>query len=188
MKFLSIFSLAILSASSALAQIIPPKFYPPNGTYYIYNVQYKRIFDNANGVATEGNSIIGWPAHPQATPENQQWLVEGSGNGNNYSVTMRVVSTIQQHPDTGGYAVNLDGKIVHSANAASWTLQPVPNACSQFMIADCNLAIALDNGSAQTVPQAQLTAEAVNPNATNQHWVFVPIDQITEFLTENGSG
>ena len=72
MKFLGLFSLAVLSASSALAQIIPPKFYPPNGTYYIYNVQYKRIFDNANGVATEGNPIIGWPAHPQTTPENQQ--------------------------------------------------------------------------------------------------------------------
>ncbi|EJD00024.1 uncharacterized protein FOMMEDRAFT_159604 [Fomitiporia mediterranea MF3/22] len=38
-----------------------------------------------------------------------------------------------------------------------------------------------------SVPETQLTAEVVYKDATNQHWVFVPADQIDEFLKENGT-
>ncbi|EJD00015.1 uncharacterized protein FOMMEDRAFT_148390 [Fomitiporia mediterranea MF3/22] len=181
MKFLSLLSLAILSVSSTLADIIPPVYYPSDGTYFIYNAQFKAVFDNDGSVIAEGNPILGYPAHPQQNPQNQQWIVEAVGNTSNHQVTMRVVLTARQNPSAGGYATNVNGKIVHSKTAEAWTLQAAPNACSQFMFVENNTAITLD-GSGD-----QLTVADINQNATSQHWVFVPIDQINDFLSENGS-
>ncbi|EJD00013.1 uncharacterized protein FOMMEDRAFT_159594 [Fomitiporia mediterranea MF3/22] len=193
MKLLNLLSVLFLTASSALAQIISPIFYPPDGTYYIYNVQYKRVFDDYDFNIIEGNPIIGWPTHLPGhpaipSPSNQQWVIKTVDNSTDHKVTIRSLETIQQKPSAGGYAINNDGKIVTSKTTQPWTLQPVPNACAQFMIADCNIAIILDSGQTNNALNAQLKAEVIHKNATNQHWVFVPVDQITEFLAENGSG
>lgn len=187
MKSLYSLSLVIFSALLARAQVIPPKTYPPNGTYFIYNVQYRRVFDDFLWLSTEDNPIIGWIAHPHTqSPLNQQWVVEPVGNSSD-QVTMRVIQTIENDPPAGGYAVNANGRIVHGKTSQAWTLQPVPNACLQFMIIDGNNAITLINGTTDDDSQGQLTVETIDTNVTNQRWSFVPDDQIDKFLDENGT-
>ncbi|KAH8109756.1 hypothetical protein DFH11DRAFT_1730844 [Phellopilus nigrolimitatus] len=180
MKFLKLIALASLSLS--VAALIPPVYYPSNGSYYVYNVQFQLFFTNAHNTIAEGNPIVGYPMTPNHYT-NEQILVEttDSDSGSNI-VTLRVLETAQEDPDAGGYCRNSGGVIEHSVAAESWTLQPVNNEALQFRIVDNGLAITLDNGTKYT----QLTAETVNDNAENQRWVFVPVDQIADFNAENG--
>ncbi|EJD00006.1 uncharacterized protein FOMMEDRAFT_30707 [Fomitiporia mediterranea MF3/22] len=170
MKSLYSLSLVIFSALLARAQVIPPKTYPPNGTYFIYNVQYRRVFDDFLWLSTEDNPIIGWIAHPHTqSPLNQQWVVEPVGNSSD-QVTMRVIQTIENDPPAGGYAVNALIYLI-----------------STLRIIDGNNAITLINGTTDDDSQGQLTVETIDTNVTNQRWSFVPDDQIDKFLDENGT-
>ncbi|EJC99953.1 uncharacterized protein FOMMEDRAFT_159530 [Fomitiporia mediterranea MF3/22] len=184
MKAFSLLSLAILCVYSTVAQILPSVYYPPDGIYYIYNVQFKEFFNNFGFKATEGNPIAAFCYVSQKT--NEWWLVEtvGSTSGN-HMVTMRVMSTVQGNPAAGGYAANENGSLVHSKTASTWTLKPVPNSCSQFMIVDGNTAI---TQAFQNPDGVALTVEAINQNAANQQWAFIPFDQITNYFPVDPNG
>ncbi|KAH8109411.1 hypothetical protein DFH11DRAFT_1731167, partial [Phellopilus nigrolimitatus] len=98
-----------------------------------------------------------------------------------YIATIRVLETVQQNASAGGYVRNSNGALVHSAAAEAWTLQPVAGEPLQYMIVDGGVAITLNSSTSGT----QLTAEAADDSATNQRWMFVPIDQIDDFDSEN---
>ncbi|EJC99952.1 uncharacterized protein FOMMEDRAFT_159529 [Fomitiporia mediterranea MF3/22] len=181
MKFLNLLSLASLCVSSAVAQIIPPSVnYPSDGIYFILNVQFKQVFNNIRFIPKEGNPIAGYCYVSQKT--NEWWSVKAVGSPFDYKVTLRVMSTAEGKPDTGGYAANSNGNLVHSETAQAWTLQPVPGVSSQFLIVDNNTAIT------QNAATHQLAVNTISQNATNQHWVFIPVNQITDLFAEDPDG
>ncbi|KAH8106383.1 hypothetical protein DFH11DRAFT_1640704 [Phellopilus nigrolimitatus] len=188
MNFLRLLAFTAMSVSTVIAQV-PPVYYPPDGIYYVYNVQYKRFFNNAYYDTTSGSSIIGWPL-TQEHYTNQMFVLSTTDSYTSYSddrtTTIRVLQLAQQNTTAAdSYVQNAGGKIVHSQGPESWTLQPVPDQALQFWITDNNLTITLDNGTTNDANSAQLTAEALNADALDQRWIFVPSDQIDAFNTAN---
>ncbi|KAH8106387.1 hypothetical protein DFH11DRAFT_1882665 [Phellopilus nigrolimitatus] len=173
-----------------MALRIPPVYYPPDGAYYVFNVEKLNIFDNSQFKIQEGNPILGLDFNPLRTT-NQQFVLSSDPTTRGKNVTIRILEVVQQtDPDISrrGYVSNSvqSGFVQQSQTPQVWTLDPVAGQALQFRILDFQSNAATYSPSADgDYNHAYVLSNPVNEDALNQHWMFVPIDQVTEFVGEN---
>ncbi|KAH8106396.1 hypothetical protein DFH11DRAFT_1748523 [Phellopilus nigrolimitatus] len=134
--------------------------------------------------------ILGLDFNPLMTT-NQQFVLASDPTTRGKNVTIRILEVVQQtDPDISrrGYVSNAvqSGFVQQSQTPQVWTLDPVAGHALQFRILDFQRnAITYSPSADGDYNHAYVLSKPVNAHALTQRWIFVPVDQVKEFVAEN---
>ncbi|PAV15818.1 hypothetical protein PNOK_0867600 [Pyrrhoderma noxium] len=183
MKYITLLFFAL---PSAIATIVPPSYLPPDDLYTIFNVGYgNRVLDD-QGDFSPGRPIESKIRYPDSTSSNTKWLIRGvtfdETEGRNVSI--RSQDAERNNHDTGGF-VGINGSdIIEHETAVDWGIVPVKDTKEQFMIIKHGYALSALPGSNNS-DRWPLAAQEINSTNLFQQWVFVPMNQVLVYMSEN---